>query len=118
MSNNLNLNGPIATYVDAVNQQNTEDLLSAFSESAIVTDEGRKYQGIPSIKEWNAEKQFGANITLRPVEVTEQDGKTILTAEVDGNFDKTGLPSPLFMDLCFTLDSSMISGLEFRLTNS
>jgi hypothetical protein len=118
MNHNSKLTGPIATYVDAVNQQNTEEFLSAFSERAIVRDEGLEYRGIPAIKDWNAEKQFGAKITLRAVDITEQDGKTILTAEVDGSFDKTGLPDPLFMDLCFTLDGSLISGLEFRLTEN
>ena len=115
MNNELRIKKPISDFVRAINEHNTNAFLSVFSESAIITDEGHEYHGIATIKEWNAEKNIGANITLNPIEITERNGKTILTAEVDGNFDKTGLPDPFLMDLYFTHDENLISALEYRL---
>lgn len=115
MNNELQLAKPIGDFVKAVNEHKNEDFLAVFAETAIITDEGHQYQGIAEIKDWNDKKNIGANITMRLVETTERDGKTILTVEMDGNFDKTGLPDPFLMDLYFTLDKNLIIGLEYRL---
>lgn len=115
MSNKLNIPPPIADFVKAVNEHNAEAFLAVFAENAVIIDEGHKYQGIAAIKEWNDEKNIGANITLRPIETTERDGETILTAEVDGDFDKTGLPDPFLMDLYFTLGENSITKLTYHL---
>jgi len=32
-----------------------------------------------------------------------RDGQTIVTVNIDGTFDRTGLPDPLLMDHCFTV---------------
>jgi len=115
MNNELHIKKTIGDFVTAVNEHNSNAFLSVFTESAVITDEGHEYQGISAIKKWNAEKNIGANITLSPIEITARNGKTILTAGVDGNFDKTGLPDPFVMDLYFTHDENLISALEYRL---
>jgi hypothetical protein len=115
MNNELHIKKPISDFVKAINEHNTDGFLALFTDNAVITDEGNEYQGIATIKEWNAEKNIGANITLNPIGITERNGKTILTAEVDGNFDKTGLPDPFLMDLYFTRDENLISALEYRL---
>jgi len=115
MNNELQVTKPIGNFVKAVNEHNSDAFLAAFTENAVITDEGHEYQGIATIREWNAEKNIGANITMSPIEITERNGKTVLTAEFDGNFDKTGLPDPFLMDLYFTHDENLISALEYRL---
>ena len=115
MNNELPIKKPISDFVTAVNEHNNKAFLAVFAENAVITDEGNEYQGIGAIKDWDDEKNTGANITLSPIEITERNGKTILTAEVDGNFDKTGLPDPFLMDLYFTHDENLISALEYRL---
>ena len=115
MNNELHIPPPIADFVKAVNEHNNEAFLAVFAENAVITDEGHKYQGIAAIKDWDDEKNTGANITMSPVEITERAGKIILTSEMDGNFDKTGLPVPFLMDLYFTHDENLISALEYRL---
>jgi hypothetical protein len=115
MNNELHLPPPIADFVKAVNEHESEDFLAVFAENAVITDEGHQYQGIAAIKDWDDEKNIGANITMNPVEITGRDGKMILTADMDGNFDKTGLPDPFLMDLHFTLEENLISALEYRL---
>lgn len=115
MNNELHVKKPISDFVRAINERSSDDFLAVFTENAVITDEGHEYHGIAAIKEWNAEKNFGANITLNPIEITERNGKTILTAEVDGDFDKTGLPDPFSMDLYFTVDESLITALSYHL---
>jgi len=42
-----------------------------------------------------------------------------LTAfEIDGSFDKSGLPDPFVMDFCFTIEDSRIVGLSIRFITS
>ena len=116
MNEELHITKPIADFIKAINEHNTDAFLAVFTEEAVITDEGHEYRGIAAIKEWNDEKNIGAKITLSPVETTDRDGKTILTTKVDGNFDKTGLPDPFLMDLYFTLDENLITALKYRLT--
>src|SRR5690349_21417522 len=102
MNKELQLPPPIAGFVKAVNEHDNEAFLAVFAEDAVITDEGHEYQGIAQIKNWDEEKNTGAKITMNPIEINERNGKTVLTAEMDGNFDKTGLPDPFLMDLYFT----------------
>ena len=45
----------------------------------------------------------------------ERDGQTIVTAKIDGTFDRTGLPDPLLMEHCFTVTGDKIATLTCRL---
>lgn len=115
MNNKLPIPKPIADFVKAIDERDTGAFLGVFTENAVITDEGHQYHGINAIKAWSDEKNIGAEITLTPVEAVERGGKTILTVEVNGSFDKTGLPDPFLMDLYFTVDRSSITALEYRL---
>jgi hypothetical protein len=105
---------PIASFIEATNKHNLEELLAAIAETAIVNDEGHEYRGIAEIKKWSNEKVIGANVTLEPIKVVERSGNTIVTMKIDGSFDKTGLPDPFVMDFHFTIDSNKISGVSIQ----
>lgn len=115
MNKELQIPKPIADFIEAINQENSDAFLAAFTENAAITDEGSEYRGIAAIKKWNEEKNIGAAIRLTPVKAIDRDGKIVLTTEVDGNFDKTGLPDPFLMDLHFTTENNKINGLIYRL---
>jgi hypothetical protein len=115
MNKELQISKPIADFVEAIKEHDADAFLALFADNAVITDEGNEYQGIAAIREWNDEKNTGAEIILTPVATTDRNGKTILTVEVDGNFDKTRLPDPFLMDLYFTLDENLITTLEYRL---
>ena len=116
MNNKLDTPQVIADHVNAVNERNSKAFLDTFSPTAVITDEGQQIQGVAAISDWNDVKNIGAEITLKPTNVVQRGGKTILTAEVDGSFDKTGLPDPLLMDLHFTLEADLIDTLSYHLT--
>src|SRR5882724_553576 len=114
MSNELQMPQAIAAFINATNAQNTDELLITLTDSAVITDEGQEYRGIAAIKAWSDEKYIGAKVTLDVVEVVNSNGKTIVTVKVDGNFDKTGLPNPFYMDLHFVVDGEKIAALSFH----
>jgi len=115
MNKKLQIPEVITEFIRAVNEHDADAFLAVFTDQAVITDEGHEYHGIAAIKEWNDEKNIGAKIILNPVEATDRDGDTILTAKVDGNFDKTGLPDPFLMDLYFSLEENLITALRYRL---
>jgi hypothetical protein len=116
MSKELQMPQAIAAFVAATNAHNTDEFLATLADNAVLTDEGQDYRGIAAIKTWSDERYVGAKVTLDVVTVVNGgDNKTIVTAKVDGNFDKTGLPDPFLMDFHFTTDAGKISGLNTRL---
>ena len=115
MSKDLQLPQAIAAFIDATNAHNSEEFLATLTDDAVITDEGHTYRGIAAIKEWSDEKYIGAKVTLDVVDVMNSNGETRVTAKVDGNFDKSGLPDPFLMDFHFTVDARKIFALMIRL---
>lgn len=113
--NNLSLPKPIADMIEATNRRDTGAYLATFADDVVVHDEGHTYTGVAAIKEWSDEKNIGAKITNKLVKFSERDGVTIVTVMVDGDFDKTGLPDPLIMNIHVTLGGDKIERLTFSL---
>jgi len=105
---------PIAALVDATNAHDTEAFLATFAEDAVLTDEGHNYRGAAEIKEWSDRQYIGTQVTLDVTGVDYRDGKIVVTAKVDGNFPKAGLPDPFKMDLHFAIDKAKIAALSMR----
>lgn len=105
----------IAAFIHATNTHNTDKFLATLTDSAVISDEGHDYRGIAAIKEWSDEKLIGAKVTLEPIKTVKRNGNIIVTAKIDGNFDKTGLPDPFQMDFHFTIDSNKVFALSIRL---
>lgn len=109
----------IEDFIEATNHHNSNALLAVLSDTAVLTDEGHDYRGIAEIKKWSEEKLIGANVILDPIRIVERGGRTIIvTAKVDGSFDKTGLPDPFQMDFHFTIDSNKVAALSIRFPES
>jgi ketosteroid isomerase-like protein len=105
---------PIAALVEATNAHDTEAFLATFTEDAVLTDEGHNYRGAAAIKEWSDRQYIGTQVTLDVTGVDYRDGKIVVTANVDGNFPKDGLPDPFSMDLHFAVEKSKIVALSMR----
>lgn len=105
---------PIDALVEATNAHDTEAFLATFAEDAVLTDEGKNYRGAAEIKEWSDRQYIGNQVTLDVTGVDYRDGKIVVTAKVDGNFPKAGLPDPFTMDLHFAVEKSKISALSMR----
>ncbi len=106
----------IEAFIQATNKHDRDKLLATLTDDAVVTDEGHNYRGITAIKYWSDEKYIGAKVTLDPIGAVNRAGKTVVTVEVDGSFDKTGLPDPFLMDFHFILEGPKIAALNIRLS--
>jgi len=81
----------------------------------VLKDEGQEYHGIEAIRKWSDEKLIGANVAFDIKDIKNWGDRSIVTAKVDGDFDKTGLPDPFVMELHFGTLGSKIEYLSFRL---
>jgi hypothetical protein len=98
----------VAAYVAASNNFDLERLMSSFAEDALVNDQLRDYWGKPAIREWAKRDIIGERLTMNVTKVINHYNNFIVTANVDGNFDKRGLPDPLVLAFYFTAQSDLI----------
>ena len=92
----------VAAYVEATNSFDLERLLATFADDALVNDQLCDYRGKAAIREWAERDIIGERLTLDVTEVAEHYGNFIVTANVDGNYDKRGLPDPLVLAFYIT----------------
>jgi hypothetical protein len=98
----------IAAFVGATNSFDPERLVAAFADDALVNDQLRDYWGKPAIRRWVARDIVGVHLTLSSVTAVAHYGNFIVTANVDGTFDKRGLPDPLVLAFYFTPHAGQI----------
>jgi ketosteroid isomerase-like protein len=103
-----NLPVPVASYVLAANTFDLEALLGAFAEDAVVNDQLREYWGKKAIRGWAARDIIGDHVTMYVVTAVEHYGHAIVTAHVDGDYDKRGLPDPLAVTFYFSIHGEKI----------
>jgi hypothetical protein len=96
------LSAPVAAYVEATNSFDLEKLLELFSDDALVNDQLRDYWGKQAIRGWAERDIVGQSLTMDVTTAIEHYGNCIVTANVRGEFDMTGLPDPLVYAFYFT----------------
>jgi hypothetical protein len=79
-----------------------------FAEDALVNDQLRDYWGKPAIAEWAKRDIIGERLTMNVTKVINHHGNFIVTADVDGSYDKRGLPDPLVLAFYFSAQSDLI----------
>ena len=98
----------IAGYVEATNSFDLERLMATFAEDALVNDQLRDYWGKPAIREWAKRDIVGERLTMNVTRVIKHYGNFIIKENVDGNYDKRGLPDPLVLAFYFNAKSDLI----------
>jgi hypothetical protein len=93
---------PVAAYFAATNAFDLDQLLATFANDALVNDQLRDYWGKTAIREWAERDIIGERLTIDVVGMIEHYGNFIVTANIDGDFDKRGLPEPLVLAFYFT----------------
>jgi hypothetical protein len=92
----------VAAFVEATNDFDLERLVAAFADDALVNDQLRDYWGKRAITEWAQRDIVGERLTMAVTAVVEHYGNFIVTANIDGEFDKRGLPDPLVLAFYLT----------------
>ncbi|WP_395678123.1 hypothetical protein [Inquilinus sp.] len=100
---NLTLPPVVAAFVRAANCLDHEALLATFAGDALVNDQLRDHWGKPAIRDWAAREIIGERLTIHVVDVVEHRSHVVVTANVNGEFDRRGLPDPLVLSFYFSL---------------
>src|ERR1700734_2516537 len=78
----------VAAYVQATNACDLDALLATFVDDALVNDQLQDYWGKTAIAAWAARDIIGEKMTIAVTNVVHHYGHSIVTAYVDGLFDK------------------------------
>lgn len=105
------LSPAVVAYIEASNSFDLDRMLSVFAENALVNDQLRDYRGKAEIREWAERDIIGERLSMEVTTVIEHHGNLVVTANVDGNFDKRGLPDPLVLAFYFSLRDDQITQL-------
>ena len=97
----------LAAFIQAKNDRNTQAVVACFTEDALVHDEGKDRHGLAAIRQWSDEGFAKFQYTIEPTGLVETDGKSVLTANVAGNFPG----SPVSLDFHFTVKDGKIATL-------
>jgi hypothetical protein len=104
----VDLPAAVAAYIAATNAFDADALIGCFAKGALVNDQLRDYWDLDAIKAWAEREIIGDKVTMKVVKVVEHFGDAIVTAHVDGDYDKTGLPGPLVLAFHFTVRADKI----------
>lgn len=99
---------PVASFITAINGQDEDAFIGAFTPTAFVDDWGTKYDGLAAIKTWSDRELLGAKGTFTPERVT-QDGATIT---VIGDWRSSFANG--FSLFRFTLEGDKIASMTIR----
>jgi hypothetical protein len=101
----------VSAYIAATNHFDIDALMGTFAEHALVNDHRNEFVGLDTIRAWAQREIIGDRVTLQVTDATSRGNAVAVTANIDGNFDKTGLPDPLVLTFYFSLSSERINQL-------
>jgi ketosteroid isomerase-like protein len=105
----------IEQYFTAANARDAATFAKAFAEDAEVRNEGQTHRGRDGIRSWRETVEKKYTVTSTPLSTAERDGRVVVTALVEGDFPKAGLPDPLHLEYRFGLRQGLIGTLEIGL---
>jgi hypothetical protein len=100
---------PVRRYIAATNAFDADELIAVFADDALVNDNRREFWGTDAIRRWSDREIIG--VTMRVTASRAHYGDVIVHAEMDGNYDKTGLPEPLVLTHYFTVRYDRVARL-------
>jgi hypothetical protein len=98
---------PIAAYF-AADKLDGDAVARCFVSGAVVKDEGRTYTGVAAIEQWKRETAAKYTYTCEPLSAEQEDGTTIVTCHLEGNFPGGQADLRFF----FRLERGKIANLE------
>ena len=94
----------------AADRGDREAVARCFTDNAVVKDEGHTYSGIAAIKQWKMASSKKYTYTSEPFACEDEEGKTIVTSRLTGNFPG----SPIDLRYVFGLEGDKIASLEIK----
>jgi hypothetical protein len=107
----LDLPAPIIAFIMAMNMFDSDAMYETFAEHALVNDAQREHADRDAIRRWFEKELISDRVTMYATDIRVHAGGFAVTAQVTGDYDKTGLPDPLELRFYFTLSADLISQL-------
>lgn len=101
------LPAPIAGYFAADQGSDATTVAGHFTADAKVRDEGQTHCGREAIRQWKIASSSKYSYTVDPCAVAYEDGQTVVTAHLAGDFPG----SPVDLRYRFTLKGDLIAEL-------
>jgi hypothetical protein len=92
----------VMAFVRAMNTFDLANLVGLFADDALVNDQLREWRGKDAIRAWAARDIVGDKMTMHVVGAVNHYEACLVTANIDGDFDKRGLPQPFVMKFYFS----------------
>ena len=103
-----NLPAPVSAYIAATNHFDIDALMATFAEDALVNDHRNEFAGRDAIRNWARREIVNDRVTMLVTGTTSRGNCVAVTANIDGDFDKTGLPVPLVLTFYFSVSAQRI----------
>jgi ketosteroid isomerase-like protein len=85
-----------------VNARDVGAVVDSFADRALVNDELQEHWGRQAITEWVSRQIVGMGLSIDVRRVVHNGDHAVVTGNVDGSFDKRGLPDPLVLTFYFS----------------
>lgn len=104
----MELDPAVQALLDAANKGDLPAFLAGFTDDGVVDDWGREFRGATRIKDWSDAEFLGRQVSLAVKQVEQQDGETVVTAQVGGK----GFNGP--SHFAFRVDGDRVSRMTIR----
>jgi hypothetical protein len=97
MTANEKLPEPIKGFIRATNNHESYGFIRCFAADAWVNDIQRNFIGEDAIRAWADKEIIGDRVTMEARQVIHHYDDWVVTARVDGDYDKTNVPDRSFL---------------------
>ena len=101
----------VERFIAAMNSFDDAGLMATLSDDAFVNDVQREFWGKADIAAFARRELTGPKVTMAVKSARTHYGMLALDAEIDGEFDKANLPSPLILTFYFLIEAELIVSL-------
>jgi ketosteroid isomerase-like protein len=102
---------PVSAYIAATNAFDIEALMATFAEDALVNDHRNEFADRAAIRDWAQREIIDDRVTMDVTGVTRRGDTAAVSARLDGDFDRTGLPDALILTFYFSVSGGRIAQL-------
>jgi hypothetical protein len=99
---------PVSAYIAATNASDITVFMAIFTDDAIVNDHRNEFADPNAIRDWAQREIIDDRVTMQVTDATCRGNTVAVTANISGNFDKTGLPDPLVLTFYFAISGDRI----------
>jgi hypothetical protein len=107
----LDLPEPVVAFILSMNMFDGDSMEATFAENALVNDAQREHVGRDAIRRWFEKELIGDHVTMFVTSSLVHEGGIAVVAQINGDYDKTGLPDPLELRFYFSISGDQISQL-------